>query len=169
MPPALTAVVSGPSCQIVSSPRRVYLPTRSEAVRSSWQATALHGFIPPGRHYLVQEAAGAGGSIDLPTPDASGSITMSATNGKVALVSSTALLTGTCPTGGAIVDFVGYGSANCFETAATPALTNTTAALRLNDGATDTNDNAADFVTGVPVPRPSTENAPAIASTCGCR
>ena len=39
MPPALTAVVSGPSCQTVSSPRRVYLPTRSEAVRSSWQAT----------------------------------------------------------------------------------------------------------------------------------
>ena len=39
MPPPLTAVVSGPSCQIVSSPRSVYLPTRSEAVRSSWQAT----------------------------------------------------------------------------------------------------------------------------------
>ena len=137
----------------------------ASAAGSSWQVTALHGSIPPGRHYLVQEAAGAGGSIDLPTPDASGSIALSATNGKVALVSSTAFLSGTCPTGGAIVDFVGYGSANCFETAATAALTNTTAALRLNDGATDTNNNAADFVTGAPVPRPSTENAPAIAST----
>ena len=39
MPPALTAVVSGPSCHTVSSPRSVYLPTRSDAVRSSWQPT----------------------------------------------------------------------------------------------------------------------------------
>ena len=36
---------------------------------------------------------------------------MSGTAGKVALVSTTTPLTGACPTGGAIVDFVGYGAA----------------------------------------------------------
>ena len=41
---------------------------------------------------------------------------MSATAGKVALVSSTTALAGACPTGATIIDFVGYGTtANCFE------------------------------------------------------
>src|SRR5919106_2856391 len=45
-------------------------------------STPLTGQILPGRHYLVQEAAGAGGSQDLPTPNATGNISMSATSGK---------------------------------------------------------------------------------------
>jgi uncharacterized protein len=128
----------------------------ASATGTSWQVTALGGALQPGRHYLVQQAAGAGGTTPLPTPDAVGSINMSATNGKVALVSSTTALSGSCPVGGAsVVDFVGFGStANCFEgTGAAPTLTNTTAALRLDDGAQDTDDNAADFVAGPPTPR----------------
>src|SRR5215210_2227456 len=50
---------------------------------TSWQQTALSGSIEPGQNYLVEEAPGAGGSLDLPDPDASGSIAMSATAGKV--------------------------------------------------------------------------------------
>ncbi len=42
--------------------------------------------IEPGQYYLVQEAAGAGGTVNLPTPDAIGTIAMSGTAGKVALV-----------------------------------------------------------------------------------
>ena len=41
--------------------------------------TALSGTIQPGHYYLVQEAAGAGGTVPLPQPDASASIAMSAT------------------------------------------------------------------------------------------
>src|SRR5205814_10628619 len=78
------------------------------------QATNLSGTIQPGRYYLVQEDAGARGTVNLPTPDATGTRTMSATAGKVALVSTTTLLSGACPTTN-VVDFVGYGSANCFE------------------------------------------------------
>jgi hypothetical protein len=44
-----------------------------------------------------------------------------------------------------IADLVGYGNANFFETAPTAVLTNTTSAKRLADGATDTDDNSADF------------------------
>jgi predicted extracellular nuclease len=83
---------------------------------------------------------------------------MSATAGKVALVSSTVALSGGCPVGGAIVDFIGYGTgsggATCFEgTTAAPTLTNTTADFRRNNGLQDTDSNSADFVTGAPNPR----------------
>src|ERR671924_525462 len=46
---------------------------------TTWQRTALSGTIAAGGYYLVQEAAGAGGAGDLPPPDATGSIAMSAT------------------------------------------------------------------------------------------
>jgi predicted extracellular nuclease len=120
---------------------------------SSWQQTALSGTIAPGKYFLVQEAAGAGGTVDLPTPDAAGSIAMSSSSGKVALANSGATLTGTCPTG--LVDLVGYGSANCSETSPTAGLSNTTAAIRKLDGAQDTDNNSADFTVGAPNPRNS--------------
>ncbi len=68
------------------------------------------------------------------------------------------LLSGGCPVGGAIIDFVGYGTgsggASCFEgTAAAPTLTNTTADFRRNNGLQDTDSNTADFITGAPNPR----------------
>ena len=98
---------------------------------STWQATALTSVsLAPGQYYLIQEAAGAGGGATLPTPDVIGTIAMSATAGKVALLNTTTLLAGACPTGPQIQDFVGYGAANCSETSPTAALSNITAALR---------------------------------------
>ncbi len=120
---------------------------------TTWQVTPLSGIIQPGHYYLVQEAAGGGGTVPLPTPDATGAIAMSGTNGKVALVNTTTALSGTCPAG--TLDVVGYGSANCSETAATPVLTNSTAAIRNNNGCTDTNNNSADFTVAAPTPRNS--------------
>jgi VCBS repeat-containing protein len=125
---------------------------------TSWQRTNLTAVtLQPGQYYLVQEAAGAGGTVNLPTPDASGSISMAAGAGKVALVSNATTITSgvSCPTTG-IVDFVGYGTTtNCSETSPTATLTNTTAALRKANGATDTDNNAADFDIGAPTPRNS--------------
>src|SRR4051794_17838449 len=40
------------------------------AAGASWQVTGLTGTIQPGKYYLVQEAVGAGGTTNLPTPDA---------------------------------------------------------------------------------------------------
>lgn len=129
----------------------------ASAAGSSWQVTTLSGSIAPGGYYLIQQAVGSGGTTPLPPPDATGATAMSATAGKVALVSNATTLTGSCPTGDAIVDFVGYGAtANCFEgTGPTPAPSNTTAVLRLDNGNQDTDDNAADFETGAPNPRNS--------------
>ncbi|HEU4479024.1 MAG TPA: lamin tail domain-containing protein, partial [Pyrinomonadaceae bacterium] len=123
---------------------------------TSWAVTPLTNVtLLPGQYYLVQEAQGAGGTTNLPPPDATGTIAMSATAGKVALVNSTAALSGSgCPFAASVVDFVGYGGANCFEGAASTAvLTNTTAALRGNDGCTETDNNSTDFATGTPNPR----------------
>ncbi len=126
----------------------------ASATGSSWQVTTLSGTIAPGQFFLIQEAAGSGGTTPLPTPDVAGGIAMSGTNGKVALVSSTTALSGTCPLGGSVVDFVGYGStANCFEGGGpTPTLSNTIAAFR-TDPCLDLDDNALEFSTGAPNPR----------------
>ena len=122
------------------------------------QNVNLTGSIDPGRYYLVQMAAGAGGTTNLPAPDATGNAAMSATAGKVVLLNScaTALTAGEGVAGGRIVDFVGYGTANQFEGGgAAPGLSNTTAALRAANGCTDTNSNTADFSSGAPNPRNS--------------
>ena len=131
-----------------------------------WQVTPLTGSVPAGRHYLIQEAQGAGGTLFLPDPDATGTIAMSSTSGKVALVASTTPLTGACPSSAVILDVVGYGpTATCFEGSPTPVLSNTTAALRKGDGAIDTDNNFADFTIGAPDPRAAHDSAPRVAST----
>jgi hypothetical protein len=129
----------------------------ASATGSSWQVTTLTAAtIQPGHYYLVQEAAGAGGTTALPTADTTGSINMSATVGKVALVASTTALTGACPSASA-VDFVGFGTnptsgANCYlGSAAAATLTNTTADIRTGYAG----NNSTDFVVGAPNPRNS--------------
>ncbi|MFN7923843.1 MAG: lamin tail domain-containing protein [Bryobacteraceae bacterium] len=118
-----------------------------------WQVTPLSGTIAPGRYYLVQQAAGAGGSVALPAPEATGTVAMGATAGKVALVRSTAALQGTMPASADIVDLVGYGAADFARGNPTRAPSNTTAVLRLRGGCVDTQDNFNDFQTGAPSPR----------------
>ena len=124
---------------------------------TSWSRTNLSGTLAPGQYYLVQEAAGGAGTSNLPTADASGTINLSATAGKVVLVSNqTTIVAGTtCPTGPSVVDLVGYGAGtNCFEgPVPTAGLSNTTAAIRKANGLTDTDDNGSDFTVGSPNPR----------------
>ena len=126
---------------------------------SVWSVTPLSGTIAPGHFYLIQQAAGSGGTISLPTPDVISKTAMSATSGKVALVKNTTTLVGTCPIDPSvpptIADFVGYGSSPCAETKAASAPSNTTAILRANNGCTDTDDNSKNFSTGTPTPRNS--------------
>jgi predicted extracellular nuclease len=134
----------------------------ASATGGTWNnKTNLAGSLAPGQYLLVQQAAGTGGGAALPAPDLVGAIAMSAASGKVALVRSTVSITTgtTCPSGASIEDFVGYGSANCAEGGATPTLSNTLAALRRAGGATDTDNNAADFVTGTPTPRNSSTSS----------
>jgi predicted extracellular nuclease len=139
---------------------------------SSWQTTPLPSIsLQPGEYALIQESAGSAGTTPPPTPDATGTIALSATAGKVALVSSISALTGSCPTSDAnLLDFVGFGTAaNCSLGSPTVTLSNTTAAIRTNVCA-NTNNNNADFKALAPAPHntttalaacpPSTTSAP---------
>ncbi len=98
-------------------------------------STSLTGTLQPGQYYLVQEAAGTGGTANLPMPDATGTLNLSGTSGRIDLIDA----------GSVLVDRVAYGTATPAEGTATPALTNPTAARRLANGCTDTDNNSADF------------------------
>ena len=126
----------------------------ASAAGSTWAATTLTGSIAPGKYYLVQLAGGAVGAT-LPTADLIGTTNMSGTAGKIVLVSNTTLLVGSCPTGGAIVDFVGFGAtANCFEGAGpTPAPSATNSVFRASNGCTDTDVNSTNFSAAAANPR----------------
>ena len=141
----------------------------ASATGTTRQATTLSGMIQPKRYYLVQEAAGGNaGAAPLPAPDATGSIAMSASSGKVALViDSVPLACGAdCDMAAGVRDFVGYGGANDFEgVGAAPGLSNTTADLRAGKGCTDSDDNATDFSAGAPAPRNSASSAGDCAAT----
>ncbi len=142
----------------------------ASAAGSSWSgsqisfaATAV--FNAQGNFYIGLGSGGANG-VALPNPPftpggtsyASGAFNMSATGGKIAFRNTTTAIPNgtTCPagvptgTGVDILDFVGYGTANCAEGAgatgspeAVPATPATQSMMRT--GGADTNHNANDF------------------------
>lgn len=150
-----------------------YTSAAGGTVTTPWARTILSGSIAPGQYRLIQEAVGANSppQPSLPSPDiitgsgpgfpAGSPIAMGATAGKVALVRNTAALTCGSATNPClpavtvtIADLVGYGTATFFEgTAPTGVLANSTAAVRLSNGCTDTDDNATDFNVAAPSPR----------------
>ena len=110
------------------APRSAWPAGRSSTPQpagTTWQVTPLTGSIPAGRNYLVQEAAGAGGHRRPADTrrDGHDRDERDGRQGRPRLDHDRAL-TGACPTGATIVDFVGYGTtANCFEgSGPTPAL-----------------------------------------------
>jgi len=157
-----------------------YASAATATTFASNSVTPINASLAPGQYLLVQMAAGAGSAAPLPSPDVIGSVAMSASGGKVALVNTTTGLAcngGSTPCSAAqeasIVDLVGYDGANYFETSPAPAASNTTAVLRKNAGCTDTNNNGLDFALGAPLPRSSaaarapctTEVLPGVVST----
>jgi predicted extracellular nuclease len=123
---------------------------------TSWQVSAIPAgtVLKAGQYYLIRQAAGTGGSKDVPM-DAEGKLALSGTAGKVALANNSTALSGATPSSAALVDLVGFGNSAGFETAPTKALSNTTAASRNAGGCTDTDSNLADFTVGAPEPRNS--------------
>jgi len=114
--------------------------------------------IPAGGYFLVMIPTTGTVGAALPTPDFTYTTTtneLSATKGKVALVSDTNLISD-CPTTSNIVDLVGYGpTSTCYEGSPTAAPSNTTALLRNGNGCDDNNNNLNDFTVGTPAPRNS--------------
>jgi endonuclease G, mitochondrial len=151
----------------------IYNPTASSVEVSGWtlqyQAATSTGFwtgiqplggtIGPGEYFLVSLASG--GAVGAPLPAANivggaGAFNMSATAGKIALVSNADTLSN-CPFAldADLVDLVGYGTtANCKEGSSNAlGAGNTTALFRKNSGLTDTDVNGNDFIAATPNPR----------------
>ncbi|MES3033798.1 MAG: ExeM/NucH family extracellular endonuclease [Gemmatimonadota bacterium] len=152
------------------------------ATGTNWSRTNLTGSIAPGGYYLIQQAAGAAGTVALPTPEVIGTIAMGGTGGKVALLNTVTTLPSGTTTGTTgcvdpaatpkvvtgmvgIQDFVGFGTTNCSESAPTAATSNTTAAIRRNGGVQDTDNNSADFQVAAPTPRNGASGPPTVSST----
>jgi hypothetical protein len=144
----------------------------------SWHAASLGGHILRFGYYLIQLSGGTNG-IPLPVADTTGSINMSATAGKVALVRNTAALSGANPADSLIVDLVGYGDANGYEGGGPAPSPGTATSLerKAKPGATaasmapggsdagsgngwDSNSNTADFVVQSS-PDPQNSSSPA--------
>lgn len=135
---------------------------RSSAGVGNPSVTALNGTIPAKGHFLVGEAVGTTGA-PVPTPDVEGSIALSGTAGTVFLANQPTTLTAP-PTGSltgnpAVLDLVGYGSTNTFETARTAAPSAATSVSRAADGK-DTDDNSADLAVGAGTPTPAAAGGP---------
>jgi hypothetical protein len=111
--------------------------------------------LNPGQTYLIQEASGGGGTVDLPSPNfiattvinfngapnPSIGIGIAVTSGKMVLASNATQVTG--PTAGNVLDFVGYGAADQYEgPGPAPSPTTTTSITRISG---DTNNNTVDF------------------------
>ncbi|RYB92002.1 ExeM/NucH family extracellular endonuclease [Nocardioides oleivorans] len=149
----------------------LYNPTSSPVDLSTWAVfygsatratgasvsnkTNLTGTIPAHGHYLIQGSGNAANGAPLPTPDVTGSLSLASASGLVILSNQQTSLT---PTTGdikgatGVVDAVGYGTANTFETANQgTVLSGTSAATRTSAGA-DTDSNLADFTVAAPDP-----------------
>jgi len=128
--------------------------------------------IPACGYYLIRGYCSSAG-IALPvTPDlapsspATWTFNFAGTAGKIALFSDQ--VTGrTCATAqAAAVDLVGYGTANCYETAAAPTLDVASVLVRASGGAVDTDNNSTDF-SKLAEPWPMHNSASAQNPQCG--
>jgi len=111
--------------------------------------TPLTGSVAPGGYYLVQGGSNGANGAALPTPDATGGLNPSGTTGTLVLASATSAINpGTGDVAGAanVVDLVGYGTSNTFETAVGPAPSANNVPASINrTGFADTDDNSKDF------------------------
>ena len=127
------------------------------AAGTTWQAGALPDVtLQPGQYFLVAGNPGSAGA-DIGQIDHTWTAALSATTGKVALASVAKAMT--TPTGEAVVDLVGFGTANHFETAVAPAPSVVNSLHRAGLGCADTDNNAVDFTAG-PVDGPRRSTSP---------
>ena len=145
----------------------------------TWLKTDLTGSIPGKGFFLIQGAAGAAGTVNLPTPDVIGTLALSGTTGKVILTNTNIALTGANPSTAVVVDKVGFGpTATGFEGTPTPLISNTTSLERkasamstvaslavggseeFDGNGRDTDNNNVDFVITTPNPQNSSIKEP---------
>ena len=129
--------------------------------------TALSGSIPAEGYYLVHGNSNSASSTspELPAADATFTASFSGTNGTIFLANQatalTAPATGSQVDNPLIIDMIGYGGSNTFETAAATAPSGNTDVKSLNrTDFIDTDDNSADFTLSASItPMNSASNA----------
>jgi 5'-nucleotidase len=149
----------------------LYNPTNQAIDLSGWSiqyrpATGVANFsgvTPLGTHHIephgtfvVSGNSNAANGAALPTPDVVGTTSFSGSTGTIALSKSTTPLTGAPAAVLAdsnLVDLIGYGTSNTFETAVKASGTSVTSSLQRTAG-TDTDNNSADFTAGTPLAEP---------------
>ncbi len=124
--------------------------TTTNPIPASGNTATLTGAVAAHHTYLVQMGSGTNlSATPLPTPDATATVAMGSTAGRIDLVQA-----------GTVVDRVGYGTtATTFEGSPAPGLSKTTSATR-NAPCVDTDNNATDFRATEPSPENSTVDKP---------
>ncbi|WP_254065147.1 MULTISPECIES: ExeM/NucH family extracellular endonuclease [unclassified Frigoribacterium] len=128
------------------------LQYRSATGAGQFSAAELAGTIAAGGYFLVAIPGNGTTGADLPAPDASASLNPSGTTGTVLLSNGAVPLTlapGSVPAGTpGVVDLLGYGTSNTFETTVARVTgTNPTPNSLARTAGVDTDVNAADFST----------------------
>ncbi|MFJ7751616.1 ExeM/NucH family extracellular endonuclease [Arthrobacter sp. NPDC097144] len=143
----------------------LYNPTSSDVSLEGWSLQyraagstaaptgigALSGSIPAGGYYLVSGASNGSTGAPLPAADATVGASFGGAGGTL-ILSNQATRVDPLPVGSVtaapgVVDLLGYGTSNTFETAAAQAPAGNSDPKSLNrSGFADTNNNAADFV-----------------------
>jgi 5'-nucleotidase len=113
---------------------------------------ALTGSIPANGYFLVGGGTNSGTSTspELPTPDATSAAGWSGTNGTIFFANQATVLSapavGNQVNNPLIIDMLGYGTSNTFETAAAVSPSGTTDVKSMNrTGFADSDNNTADF------------------------
>lgn len=126
----------------------------------------LKGTIPAKGHFLVQGSSNGSVGAALPAPDVSSTLNLSGSSGTIVLSNqSTAVnpfATGSVVDATAVVDLLGYGSSNTYETVQEEGPGGTTNPLSMNRaGGVDTDNNKVDFTALAAVtPTNSAGNSP---------
>lgn len=108
--------------------------------------------LNPGQIFLIQEASGTGGTVNLPTPDFAPATTLNfgQSAGKLFLTSNNTSVAAAGQSN--IIDSVSWGTGAVWsETSPAPATSVTTSISRASGGV-DTNNNSVDFTAGTPTP-----------------
>jgi len=128
-----------------------YRSASSTAAPSAGNTAPLTGTIAAGGSYLVQMGSNGDNGAALPEPDLVTGLNPSGTQGTLVLASQASPLAlpegsvGTETPG--VVDVLGYGGSNTFETAAAAGgVSNSTPNSYVRAAGADTDDNSADFV-----------------------
>jgi 5'-nucleotidase len=126
--------------------------------------TALSGSIAPYGYYLVKGSSNGANGAALPAADATGTLNPGGAGGTLLLASTATPVTppvGDVKNASQIVDLVGYGTSNTFETKAATAPTgNTDVKSLVRTGFWDSDDNGADLsLTATITPQSSADPA----------